>query len=188
MLEWSNPVYAPGGNMDSPINQHSVSSEAMTYLHSVASVLHKGENHAALPDPDELADLLAQVDDLVDSIEASTELADDVKQALLDRISQVRFAIENAGIGGAEGVHEAVELLLGATAVRGNAIPKRTVNKVLAVVGIAFTVFSAGPTVQASLEAWPQVYETLTPGSGATHDAHQADEHEGAADDAEREP
>lgn len=188
MHEWSNPVYAPGANLDGPIHQQAVSPEAMTYLHSVASVLHKGENHETLPDPDKLTDLVAQVNALFDSVEASTELADDVKRALLRSIAQVRLAVENARIGGSEGVHEAVELLLGATVVRGNAVPRRTINKVVAIVGVAFTLFSAGPTIQASLEAWPQVYETLTAGSGGTHDTDPADAQGRHAGKAEHEP
>jgi hypothetical protein len=84
------------------------------------------ENHGALPEGDELTALLDQVRELADSVEASSELPDDVRQALLRRIAQLRFAIENARIGGQEGVQEAVELLLGAAVVRGKALPRMT--------------------------------------------------------------
>lgn len=172
---WSRPVYAPGSNLDGPIRQQEVLPEALAYLDSVASVLRRSEKHEALPEGDELTELLGQVSDLAASVEASTELTDDVRQALLRRIAQVRFAIENARIGGAEGVQEAVEQLLGAAAVRSSAIPRQTINKVLALVATAYMVFSAGPTVQASLEAWPQVVETLTPGSEGTQSTEQQD-------------
>jgi hypothetical protein len=150
--EWSTPVYTPGGHLDLTMEQHRVSPEALTYLHSVASVLRRTENHQAVPDGDQILELLAQIDDLVASVEASTELSDDVKRALLLRIAQVRFAVENARVGGSEGVHEAVELLVGATAVRGKFIPKSTASKVFALAGVAYAVFAAGPTIQASLE------------------------------------
>jgi hypothetical protein len=74
---------------------------------------------------------LDQVSELADSVEASTELTDDVKQALLRRIAQVRFAIENARIGGPEAVQEAVEQLLGAAIVRSGAVPKATPRRSL---------------------------------------------------------
>ncbi len=180
--EWSKPVYAPGTNLDGPVHQQAVSPEALTYLDSVASVLRMRENHSELPHDDELTDLLAQMDELSASVEASTQMPDDVKRALLRRLAQMRFAVENARVGGSEGVHEAVDLLLGATAVRGKFIPTWTVSKVLALAGVAYAVFSAGPTIQASLEAWPQVAETMHLSTGGTHDTDQADEHEPAAD------
>lgn len=186
--EWSKPVYAPGGNLDAPIHQQAVSPEALTYLHSVASVLGKNEKQQELPGADELADLLAQIDELFASIEAATDLADDVKAAVLRRIAHVRLAVQNARIGGTEGVHEAVELLLGATAVRQNAMPKSMIKRVLAVAGIAYAVFAAGPMIQESLEAWPQAAETLHLISGATQDTDQADEHEAAEHAAESKP
>jgi hypothetical protein len=187
--QWSSPVYAPGSNLDGPIQQQQVSLEALAYLDSVASVLRMAENHAALPAGDELTGLLEQVAELADSVEASSELTDDVREALLRRIAQVRFAIENARIGGPEAVQEAVELLLGAAVVRGRAIPKATAKKIFAVVAAAFTLFSAGPTIQASLEAWPQVVETLSPGNGGTQgmtDAGEPDDPEPPPDRAER--
>jgi hypothetical protein len=174
--EWSKPVYAPGANLDGHIDHQQVSPEALSYLESVASVLRMAENHPALPTGDELTDLLEQVTELADSVDASTELTDDVKQALLRRIAQVRFAIENARIGGQEGVQEAVELLLGAAVVRARAVPRWTASKIFAVAMTTWALFAAGPTVQASLEAWPQVFETLTPGTGEMRGTGDADE------------
>jgi hypothetical protein len=40
----------------------------------------------------------------------------------------------------------------------------------------AWALFAAGPTAHASLEAWPQVFETLTPGPGETPGTGDADE------------
>lgn len=180
--EWSKPVNMPGGNLDGPMHQQEVSAEALRYLDSVASVLRKTEDDQELPGEDELAELLIQVDDLFDSVEGATAVADDIKMALLRRIAQVRFVVANARVGGPEAVHEAVELLLGSAVVRGNTLPPWAAKKVFAVVAAAFTVFSAGPTIQASLEAWPQVVQTLSPGSSATHDTDQTPEHEPAAD------
>jgi hypothetical protein len=171
--EWSKPVYARGGNLDGPIQQQRVSPEALAYLDAVASVLRARESHEALPEGDQLDELLDQVSELAESVEASTDLPDDVRRALLRRIAQMRFAIENARVGGSEGVQEAVELLLGAAVARNKAVPKRTANKIFAVAAAAFAVFSAGPTVQGSLEAWPQVVETLAPGTAADEQQEQ---------------
>ena len=177
--EWSKPLYAPGTNLDGPIHQQQVSPESLAYLHAVASVLRTSQKHEALPGGDELTELLAQVDDLAESVGASAELTDEVRQALLRRIAQLRFAIEYARVGGSEGVQEAVELLLGAAVVRGRVIPKQTASKLFAVVAAAFALFSAGPAVQASLEAWPQVIETLKPGPEETRGTGDAEKPQG---------
>jgi hypothetical protein len=91
----------------------------------------------------------------------------------------VRFAIENVRIGGPEGVQEAVELLLGAAVVRGKFVPTSMAMKVRRVVLVAFAIFAAGPTVQASLDAWPQVIETLTPGTHEKPATANDDERQG---------
>lgn len=173
--EWSKPVYAPGANLDGPIHQQAVSPEALAYLDSVASVLRTSEHHPAVPEGDEVADLLRQVSELSESVEVSTELPEDVRQALLRRIAQLRFAIENARIGGPEGVKQAVELLLGSAAVRAQFIPRPTVQKILVVAAVVFGVFTAGPEVQASLEAWPDIVQTLMPGTEGAPGAGEAD-------------
>jgi hypothetical protein len=177
--EWSKPIYAPGGNIDSSIGSQQPSPEALRYLRPVASVLQKNENHKALPEADELTELLDQVRELDDSIEASRELPDDVRQALRRRIAQVRYAIENARIGGPEGVQEAVELLLGAAVVgaaRHRAFSMATAKRIVAVGLAAYAVFAAGPPVRDALEAWPQVFERLTSGTEDTReDAGDAD-------------
>lgn len=176
VAEWSKPVYAPGTNLDGPIHQQSVSSEALAYLHSVANVLQRRDNHEALPEGDELTELLDQVGDLADSIDASTELPDDVRRPLLRRVAHVRFAIENARVAGSEGVQQAVELLVGALWVRADVVPTWTRKKILTVAAIAFAVFSSGTTIQANLEAWSQVAETLRLGTGGTQGTGHADE------------
>jgi hypothetical protein len=188
VAEWSKPVYTPATSLDGPIHQQAVSPEALEYLDSVASVLARNENHPELPGGDELTDLLAQIDDLAASVEDAEGLPDDVRSALLRRIAHVRHAVTNVRVGGAEAVQEAVELLLGATIVRGAAIPKRTFGKVWAVVAAAFTLFTAGPAVQASLEAWPQVAETMHLSSGAAHHTEQAGQHEPPADHLQAKP
>lgn len=180
--EWSKPVYTPSTNLDGPIHQQAVSAEALTYLHSVASVLCLGEarENPELPGDDELAELLDQIDDLAASIETATDLADDVKSALLRRIAEVRLAVQNARIGGEEGVREAVERLLRATAVRQNATPKSTIKRIRKVAGVVYAVCLSGPMIEDSLEAWPHnaetrarepahVHELEAPGSGMGH-------------------
>lgn len=164
--QWARPVYAPGTNLDVPIHKHPVSREALNYLDAVASVLRTNESHHALPSESDLSDLLEQVSELVSAVETCAELPDDVKQALLLRIAQVRFAIETARVGGASGVGNSVELLLGAVVVRNRYVPGAMARKFFVVASAAFALFSAGPTVQASLEAWPQVFETLGLGPG----------------------
>jgi hypothetical protein len=168
--QWSKPVYASGGNLDGPLQHHQVSQEAVDYLDAIAKVLGTTEKQDALPDPVELTGLLEQLSEVANSIEGSRELGDDVRTALLRRISQMRFAIENVRVGGPEGVEEAIELLLGAAVLRSARVPKATARKIFAVVAAAYTVFSAGPTIDASLQAWPHVIETLTAAPDATPD------------------
>lgn len=156
-------MYTPGQHLDAPISNHPVSGEALAYLEALASVLGRAEGHDALPEGEELDELLRQVDDLADSVRAS-ELPDDVMQAILRRITQLRFAIDNVRVGGREGVEEAVELLLGSVVLRSGSVPKTTAERVFGVVALVYRVFTAAPAVQASLGAWSTVVDSLLPG------------------------
>lgn len=152
--EWRKPVFTPGGNLDGGLQQQTVGQEALAYLATIANVLHGRDGSQTLPEGDELAGLLGQVDGLASSVEASADLPEEVKRVLLRKINQVRFAIENVRIGGPEGVHEAVEALVGAAVVRQNAIPNWMRGK-LAVFLVAFyAVFTAGPAIHESIESW----------------------------------
>jgi hypothetical protein len=186
MAQWSNPVY----NLDGPIHGYPVGSDGLTYLEDVASVLAKNEKHPELPGADELTDLLARIDELAKSIEAATDLAPEVKTALLLRIAQMRIAIQNARIVGTEGVQQAVELLLGNLVLqtKAKAVPLRIAKKIFTVGLMAFALFNTGPQIHASLEAWPEVAETLHLTSGGTHAAEQADEQAPAPDQDDSRP
>lgn len=187
--EWVKPVWVPGGQLDAALQSFGVSPEALAYLDSVARVLQRAENQAELPGADELAELLEQVTELAQSVEASDDLPTDVKQALLRRIAQVRAAIDFVRVGGPEGVQDAVEHLLGATVVRAGRMPTATAKKVWHVALAVFAVFAAGPQVQASLEAWPKVIEALASGpheaSGSSTD-HEDDAGSASGDDQDR--
>jgi hypothetical protein len=152
--EWRKPVFTPGGNLDAAVQHHSVAQEALAYLATIASVLQMRDGRQTLPEGHELADLLAQVDDLASSVEASADLPEEVKRRLLRKINEVRFAIENVRIGGPEGVHEAVEALIGAAVVRQSAIPNWMRGKIAAFLVTFYAVFTTGPAIQASIEAW----------------------------------
>ena len=57
-------------------------------------------------------------------------------------------------IGGPEGVHEAVEALVGAAVVRQSAIPNWMRGKIAAFLVAFYAVFTAEPAIQASIESW----------------------------------
>lgn len=152
--EWRRPVFTPGGNLDGAVQQPPVAQEALAYLATIASVLQRRDGPRMLPEGDELAVLLAQVDDLASSVEASADLPEEVKRVLLRKINQVRFALENVRVGGPEGVHEAVEALIGAAVVRQSAVPNWMRAKLTAFLVAFYAVFTAGPAIQASIESW----------------------------------
>lgn len=152
--EWRKPVFTPGGNLDGVIQPQPVAPEALAYLATIASVLQRRDGPQMLPEGDELVGLLAQVDDLASSAEASADLPEEVKRVLLRKINEIRFAIENVRIGGPEGVHEAVEALIGAAVVRQSAIPNWMHGKIAVFLVAFYAVFTAGPAIQGSIEAW----------------------------------
>jgi hypothetical protein len=152
--EWRKPVFTPGGNLAAAVQQQQVGQEALAYLATIASVLQRRDGAQTLPEGDELAGLLDQVDDFASSVEASADVPEEVKLVLLRKINQVRFAIENVRIGGNEGVHEAVEALVGAVVVRESAIPNWMRGKIAAFLVAFYAVFTAGPAMQASIESW----------------------------------
>jgi len=158
--EWRRPVLTPGGNLQSTVQQMPVGPEAVAYLATIASVLQKRDGPEELPEGDELFALLKQVDDLAASIE-NANLSDEVKQALLRRLNDVRFAIEHVRVGGTEGVHEAVEHLIGTVIVRQSAVPNWMRRGFTALVVAVFTVFAAGADIQQSIDAWPDMAKSL---------------------------
>jgi hypothetical protein len=182
--EWRKPVFAPGGNLDAPLQQQGVHGEALNYLANIRNVLQKKDRRPALPEGDELTGLLEQVDDLAGSVEAAEELSAEVKRALLRRINDLRFAIEHVRVGGAEGVEEAVERLVGALGVRHAAVPKTLSKRILAMAGTIFTLFAAGPVIQDSIEAWGDmskpVIEAVQPVDGDATEDDEAEQSESA--------
>lgn len=155
--EWRKPIFTPSGTLDAAVQQQPVGHEAMAYLATIASVLQRRDGSQALPGADELADLLDQVDDLSSSIEASPDLPAEAKRVLLRKINEVRFTIENVRIGGPEGVHEAVEALVGATVVRSNAVPDWMRSRIAVFLVAFYAVFTAGPDIQASIDSWGDI-------------------------------
>jgi hypothetical protein len=186
--EWEKPIYAPGGNLENQIGHQQVAPEALDYLASVAGVLRRMENHDALPEGDDLAELLERLDDLADSVETSKELPHEVKQALLRRINELRFAIEHVRVGGPEGVQEAVERLVGAVAVRHSVIPNWMGAKVAACLIVLYAVFSHGPEIQQSIEAWQEMPRTVAAAVGLAEDPDEPEQPERQPAPSEGEP
>ena len=88
----------------------------------------------------------------------------------------VEKAIEHVHVGGPEAVRRATEAVVG-TMVR-TAKPGKggsTLKRVFAGLGVLWVAFSAGPTVDKALEAWPNAVEQITSGEVFTPSSEDDD-------------
>lgn len=112
-----------------------------------------------IPDEGAREELKGQIEDLLEEVDQATDLDEIVQHLLTTRLSQVLEAIEHVRIGGPNAVRFATEALIGAIDVqRSQTWRSKTGKRVAMVLGAVWFAFSAGPTVQNSLEAWSDVF------------------------------
>jgi hypothetical protein len=153
------------------------SAEAYDSLGLVAEYLATAASEGEIPSEEERKNLLDKLQEVIDDVLASDEVPADVSGLILDRLRSVRDALESLRIGGPGAVRLATEALMGA-AVAASVPDERTRNsnvirRVMTVAAAVYVVFTAGPAVQQSIEAWPQVVQELVAGTQQTPPADQ---------------
>lgn len=172
--EWLNAVFPSDQGLSGGIGNVMPSAVALEALAGIATHLHTVAPEGKVPEIEELEELKQRVQDTLHTVEQAADLPDAVKELIVARLSGVLQAITHVAVGGPHAVRFATEALVGAIVAeepaRTAASRSSTVKQVLATLGVVWVAFSAGPTVQNSIEAWGELFRgELT--SGATNRA-----------------
>jgi hypothetical protein len=141
-----------------------------------------------LPEAEELDRLRSQLEDLTGAVREATDVPEIVKHLIVARLADVDEAIEHLDVGGPEAIRRATEAVMGSVVFGQDAqsASSHTVKKVWVTLLAIWTVFSAGPTIQASIDAWQQIVPELEgqtstpPDDRGSNDAAPAGTHPGA--------
>lgn len=141
--------------------------EAMEMLGVVSAHLHLIASEGTVPEDDRLDELKTQVRDLIDGVREADDIPDDVKRLVITRLRGVEEAVEHLKVGGPRAVQNAIEAVMGSIVfARNRSVWKSSaVQKIWATLAVAWTIFAAGPTVHAAIDAWGEMIPLL--GAGA---------------------
>lgn len=150
---WSRPIIPVDFRLSDRADKLLPDAVALEALDSVAEYLHLNRPEGRIPDSDSLGHLIDQLNQLTEDVGLS-DLPEDLKNLILERISQVGLAITHIRLSGPGQVKAAVESLIGAIATSpGDDSSKRdALKKVWTFALAAMTCFSFGTDVAGVLE------------------------------------
>lgn len=163
--DWARPIFPSDQAFNKPLAHVLPDPAALEALGMVSVHLHSTTPEGVMPDDAEIEKLRAQVREVVDGVRAAEDIPDDLKHMIILRLQDVEDALEHLDVGGPSSVRHATEAVLGSLALmtRGtNLIRSEALQKVCAVVAIAWTAFSAPATIENSLGPWEKVIPELT--------------------------
>jgi hypothetical protein len=164
---WAQPIFPREHAFSSALKKVLPDAAALEALDLVSAQLHSIAPEGVVPDEDELAQLKSQLRELIDMVQAADDVPDEVKHLVISRLRSVEEAIEHLDVGGPRSIHHAMEAVMGSVLFAQDARVAKspTIRKVWTTLLIVWTAFSAGPTIQASLEAWPDLVPVLSAGA-----------------------
>jgi hypothetical protein len=119
-------IYVQGTGFDARVGDRPPSPDAMKLLGLLTTGFPTNPLDAE-PDTDELAELLAEVDELIKGVREAN-LAESIRSLLLDRLFEVARALSHLKVGGADAVRRATESLASSVAVLAPAAPAETAS------------------------------------------------------------
>jgi hypothetical protein len=166
---WAMPIFPRNQAFSAPLNSVRPKDVHLEALAAVSTYLHRSQPEGLVPSAGEIDDLQEQLRNLAADVEVATDLPGDIKHLILARLFGVQEAIRHVAVGGPEAVRFATEALLGSVAVRDlNSTNSATFRRVMTVPGVIWVAFTAGPTIQNSLDAWDSLATgALTSGSSS---------------------
>lgn len=165
---WARALFAPDVNMNQTSPSPAVGlvdRGSLVALGAVAAFLGATAPEGVVPPLTSIESLRGQAEELLTGIRDSADLDEKTRSLLLAHMHRLAWALDDVAFGGPGGVKAASERLAGAVAVlvpepqRGGIVAQS-----LQFAGAAWVAFSAGPTVQAALDAWGAVAGALPPG------------------------
>ncbi|HEY4280388.1 MAG TPA: hypothetical protein VGM91_19355 [Conexibacter sp.] len=153
---WSNPIFPSDHAFSARAERVFPDEVSLEALDLVSAQLHRTAPDGVVPDEGELARMRSQLEDLVAEVRESDEIPDEVKHVLIARLHEVEEALDQLAVGGPRAVSRAMEAVVGALIVQNDpkVLKSKAIRRLGAVLFVMFEVFTAGPRVQASIDAW----------------------------------
>lgn len=166
---WASPIIFPEhhGRQSPSAGIDLVDPGALVVLGGVSSFLDATATEGHFPTDQQVSELRQQIAEAIVGVTDDSDLPVEIRKLLLDRLSDILWALDHLRIVGPEGVTAAAERLGGSVIVQTSDEVRRRgiVKKVLQAASAAWIVFKLGPTVQTSIEGWKEVLDALPPGS-----------------------
>jgi hypothetical protein len=164
---WTRPIFPEDQPFSAQLSKVLPDATAMEALNLVSAQLHSIAAEGKVPSEDELAQLKSELRDLIDNVEAADDIPPDLKHLFISRLRSVEQAIEHLKVGGPNAIRHAMEAVIGSVVYAEDpaAVAKsQTFKNVMATLLIIWSVFSAGPDIQQSIEAWRDIVPVLSAG------------------------
>lgn len=157
---WTRPIFPEDQPFSGKLEKVLPDEAAMEALDLLSAQLHSTAAEGSIPSEEELGRLKSEVRGLIEAIEAADDIPPEVKHLLIARLLTVEEAITHLNVGGPRAVRHAMEAVIGSvvyTEDPASVAKSQTFQKVASTLLIIWSVFSAGPAVQHSLEAWQHI-------------------------------
>jgi hypothetical protein len=172
---WSRPIFPEDFAFNAALENVLPDAPALEALGLVSAQLHSIAPEGLVPDDDHLEQLQTQLRDLIDGVQTAEDIPDEVKPLIISRLRAVEEAVQHLDVGGPNAVRRAMEAVMGSLIFAQDArLPKsQTVNRLWTTLLVIWTVFSSGPAVQTSIEAWQQLLPQLE-SQTSTHSSNRS--------------
>ena len=180
----ARPIFPPDQPYNGQLKNVLPDDAALESLQLVSAQLHAIAPDGTVPEAEELDRLRSRLGDLMSGVRGATDIPDSVKHLIVARLADVEKAIDHLDVGGPEAIRRATEAVMGSVLFAQDAQSARsqTVRKVWVTLLAIWTVFSAGPMIQASIDAWQQIVPELQGQTSTRANDHGSDESAPAAE------
>jgi hypothetical protein len=165
---WARPIFPEDQPFNAELKKVLPDAASMEALNLVSAQLHSIAPEGKVPEEGELDRLKSELRELIDGVQAASDVPPEVKHLFISRLRAVEQAIEHLEVGGPSAIRQAMEAVIGSvvyTEDPATVAKSQTFRNVMATLLIIWSVFSAGPEIQQSIEAWHEVVPALVPGS-----------------------
>lgn len=139
-----------------------VGKPALLALDTISAVLSDTASEGTVPESDELQSLRDELASVIEETINSDEAQPELQQVIVERLHQIRWALDHVHIGGPAAVTAAVERLAGALVVRGReAVETPSARRSMSVALKLYGAFLSGPVVGQALRAWNDIAQTV---------------------------
>jgi hypothetical protein len=174
---WARPIFPQDHAFSGVLEKVLPDEAALEALGLVSAQLHSIAPEGLVPDEDELNRLKSQIRDLIDAVQEADDVPDELKHLIVSRLRAVEEAVEHLDVGGPNAIRHATEAVMGSVLFTQDVglAKSPTIKKVWTTLLIVWTVFSAGPTIQTSIEAWQDMVPSLSAAEDHSDDAPAAE-------------